>query len=561
MRVVASLLIAAGALLPLPLAGKVPPADVIITHAKVYTVEAQSPWAESIAIRGDRIVSVGPRRKVERFRGPATRTIDAGGRLVMPGIEDSHIHFVSGSRSLSRLDLSGARSIEDIRRAVRGWAAAHPNQKWVQGFGWLYTTFPGGFPDRKLLDELVPDKPAVMSASDGHSTWVNSAALAAAGIDRRTADPPNGVIRRDGNGEPTGVLQEAASRLVYNLIPKPTPEETLAAIRDGLAEAARQGVVRMHSLGGDFEHLELFDKLQAQGQLTARFSIAQRIEPPSISESQWNELREARRQHHDAWIEVYGVKLMLDGVIDAYTGAMLQPYSDRPDTSGKLFWDRDQYIRTVSALDRERFQVSTHAIGDAAIRLALDGYEAAARANGVHDARHKVEHIEDIAASDIPRFGKLGVVASFQPLHADPDPSWIGSWIPHVGPEREQRAMAWRSILRAHGRLAFGSDWPVVTMNPWRGIQMAVTRQDAHGQPPGGWLPNQKVTLTQAVRAYTLGGAWAMHRDHEEGSIAPGKLADLVMLSQNIFAVDPHTIGKTQVLLTIVGGKIVYDGR
>jgi predicted amidohydrolase YtcJ len=258
---------------------------------------------------------------------------------------------------------------------------------------------------------------------------------------------------------------------------------------------------------------------------------------------------------------VEGAKLMLDGVIDAYTGAMLQPYADRPETSGALFWDRNQYINTVSALDREHFQVSTHAIGDAAIRLALDGYEAAQRANGIHEARHKVEHIEDIAVADIPRFGKLGVVASFQPLHADPDPSWMGSWIPRVGPEREQRAWAWRSILRTHGRLAFGSDWPVVTINPWRGIQMAVTRQDAKGQPPGGWIPDQKLTLKQAVRAYTLGGAWAMHRDHEEGSIAPGKLADLVMLSQNIFAIDPHTIAKTKVLLTIVGGKIVYDGR
>jgi len=561
MRVVAPLLILAGGLLALPASAKVPPADVIITHAKVYTVEAQSPWAESIAIRGDRIIAVGMRRKVERFRGPATRTIDAGGRLVLPGIEDSHVHFVSGSRSLSRLDLSDARTLEEVRRKVREWVSAHPGQKWVQGFGWLYTTFPGGFPDRKLLDALVPDKPAALSASDGHSVWVNGAALAAAGIDRHTPDPLNGVIRRGSDGEPTGLLQEAAQRLVLSAIPQPTAEEPLAAIRRGLAEAARQGVVRMHSLGGDFEHLGLFEQLRAEGQLTARFSIAQRIDPPAITEQQWKQLREAQHRDHDAWIEVEGVKLMLDGVIDAYTGAMLQPYSDRPDTSGKLFWDREHYLSTVGALDREHFQVSTHAIGDAAIRLALDGYEAAARTNGARDARHKVEHIEAIAASDIPRFGQLGVVASFQPLHADPDPTWMGSWIPHVGPEREQRAMAWRSILHAGGRLAFGSDWPVVTINPWRGIQMAVTRQDAHGQPPGGWIPSQKVTLKQAIRAYTLGGAWAMHRDHDEGSIAPGKLADLVMLSQNIFAVDPHTIGETKVLLTIVGGKIVYDGR
>jgi len=544
---------------PRPKPAREPAADLILAHARVYTVDPDHPWAEEIAIRGDRIVAVGKAGEAEKFRGPLTRVIDAGGRLVLPGMEDSHVHFVSGGRTLGWLDLSETRTVPEVQERIRAWSRTHPKEPWVRGFGWVYTTFPGGLPDRRILDAAVPDRPALMSCADGHTFWVNSRALAAAGIDRTTPDPPNGAIRHGADGEPTGVLDEEALYLIRPLIAPPTRAELLAGMRKGLAEAARMGVVRMHSLGGDFEHLDLFEELRREKALTARFDVAPFIDPPAMTHAQGKELREARSLHHDDFLAVDGAKLMLDGVIDAYTGAMLEPYADRPDTKGKLFWDPKAYVETVVALDREGFQVSTHAIGDAAIRLALDAIEAAARANGKRDRRDKIEHVEAVAASDLPRFGSLGVVASMQPLQTNPDPSWIGSWIPHVGPEREQRAHAWKTLAKNGARLAFGSDWPVVSMSPWRGIQIAVTRQDFRGNPPGGWVPTERVTLAQAIEAYTLGAAWAVHRDRDEGSIAPGKLADLIVVSPNVFEADPHALAATKVLLTMVGGRVVHD--
>ena len=536
-----------------------PPADLIITNARIYTVDPGNPWAAAVAIRGARLIGVGGARAIDRLRGPRTRVLDAEGRLMLPAIEDSHVHFVAGALRMKLLDLSGATTLTEVRQRIRDWAAAHPRDPWIRGSGWIYTTFPGGLPTREELDRLVPDRPALMSCADGHSFWVNSRALAAARIDRRTPDPPTGSIRHDPDGEPNGILDEGAVILVTDLIPKPSRSELTAALLDALRAAAREGVVRMHSLGGDFEHLDIFDEIRRRHELTARLSVAMFVDPPAMTQSQWRELRAARRRYRDDWISVDGAKMMLDGVIDAYTGAMVEPYADRPDLRGKLLWDPAVYTGTVAALDRERFQVSTHAIGDAAIRLALDAYEAAASANGDRDRRDKVEHVEAIAASDIPRFARLGVIASFQPLHANPDPSWIGSWIPHVGPERERRAMAWKSLLRSGARLAFGSDWPVVPISPWRGIQIAVTRQDFQGNPPGGWIPSERITVPEAVHAYTMGGAYAMRRERDEGSVEAGKLADLIVLSQNIFEIDPHGIGDTKVLMTIVGGRVIYE--
>jgi hypothetical protein len=535
--------------------------DILITNAKVYTVNKRQPWAEAVAIRGDRIVFVGSAREAQAYRTSQTKVIDASGRLLLPGIQDNHVHFTSGSRSLEKVDLMGAKTIEEMQRRIKAFAQNHPRSAWVQGRGWMYATFPGNLPDKKFLDAVVSDRPAIMSCADGHTTWVNSKALALAGIDRNTRSPENGIIVQDANGEPTGALQEAASELVWKVVPDPTRDETLAALRQGLREAARVGVVRVHSLGGDFENLELLDQIRKEGGLTARFSVAYFVDPPGLDANGWKVLMDARGKYHDDWITQGGVKTMLDGVIDSLTGAMIDPYTKQGSNRGKLFWDPADYKKTVADLDAKGIQVSTHAIGDLAIRTALDGYENAARANGDHDMRHKVEHIEDISAVDIPRFAKLKVIASFQPLHANPEPNWMGSWITNVGPEREQRAFAWNAVLSAGGRLAFGSDWPVVTIDPWQGIQMAVTRQDFDGQPPNGWIPQLRVSVTDAVQAYTLGGAYALHRDTEEGSIESGKLADMIIVSQNVFTVDPHKIAETKVLTTIVGGKIVYQAE
>ncbi|MDH7513725.1 MAG: amidohydrolase [Clostridiales bacterium] len=540
---------------------KKPSADTILTNARVYTVDANKPWAEAVVVRNERILFVGSARDALRHRGPDTKIIDAEGRLILPGIEDSHVHFVSGSESLAKVDLSGTRTVEEVQERIRKFAADHPQAAWVQGRGWMYAAFPGNMPHKKFLDEVVPDRPAVMRCADGHTTWVNSRALSLAGIDRDTKDPENGKIVREENGEPTGALLEAAGALVSKVIPKPSPEETLAALREGLHEAGRHGVVRVHGMGGEFEALDLFDRLRREGSLTVRLSAAMWVDSPGPTDEDWKAYEEARTKFNDEWISTGGAKLMLDGVIDSGTGAMLDPYETQRENRGKLFWDPDAFKKAVAELNSRGLQVSTHAIGDAAIRLALDAYEEAARATEKSDFRNKIEHAENIAADDISRFGSLSIIASFQPLHANPDPAWMGTWIANVGPEREQRAFSWKAVLDGGGRLAFGSDWPVVTINPWPGMQLAITRQDFEGRPAGGWIPQQKVQLADAVYAYTMGGAYAMHREKDEGSIETGKLADLILLSQNIFDIDPHMIAETKVILTMVGGKIVYDAR
>jgi len=536
-------------------------ADIIITNAKIYTVDSKQPWAEAVAIRGSRIVFVGSARSAAELKGAQTKVIDAGGKLVLPGIEDSHVHFVGGSRNLDRVDLMGAKTVSEMQRRIREFSISHKSAVWIQGRGWMYATFPGNMPNKKMLDEVVPDRPALMSCADGHTTWVNSKALALAKIDRNTPNPANGIIVHDENGEPTGALQEAASSLVRKVIPEETKAEMLDALRRGLKEASRVGVTRVHSLGGDFEHLDLLETVRREGNLTTRFSVAYFVDPPGLTDKDWKALTAARNRYRDEWISEGGVKMMLDGVIDSFTGAMLEPYVGKGEEKGKLFWDPDIFKKTVAELDSKEVQVSTHAIGDAAIRLALDAYENAAKVNGPRDRRDKVEHIENVAQADIGRFAQLGVIASFQPLHANPEPNWMGSWIANVGPERERRAFAWKAVSSTNGRLAFGSDWPVVTINPWQGMQVAVTRQDFEGKPPEGWQPQLRVTMKEAIEAYTMGGAYSMFRENDEGSIETGKLADLIMVSQNVFEIDPHKIGETKVLTTMVGGKIVYEAQ
>lgn len=538
-----------------------PAADTIILNARVYTVDAGRPWAEAVAVREGRILAVGTTKAVSRHKASETLVIDAGGRLVLPGFMDSHIHFVSGSTSLAKVDLAGTKTVEEIQDRIRAFAGENPEASWVQGRGWMYAAFPGDMPHKKFLDEIVPDRPAVMSCADGHTTWVNSRALAIAGVSRDTKDPLNGTIMRDEAGEPTGALLEEAGSLVSRHIPRPTEEGTLASLRQGLSAAARLGVVRAHGMGGEFEALDLLDRLKSEGELTIRLSVSMWVDPPGPADEDWKAYEEARARYDDEWLSLGGIKLMLDGVIDSGTGAMLDPYENQRGNRGKLFWEPEAFKRAVAAFNAKGLQVSTHAIGDAAIRLSLDAYEEAALAAGNQHVRNKIEHAEDIAAEDIPRFGRLGVIASFQPLHANPDPTWMGTWIANVGPEREQRAFAWKAVLDTGGRLAFGSDWPVVTLSPWPGLQVAATRRSLEGYPESGWLPQHKVTLEEAVYAYTLGGAYAMHREKEEGSIEPGKLADLIIVSQDIFGIDPRDIAKTEVLLTMVGGRVVHDAR
>ena len=529
-------------------------------NAKIYTVNPQRPWAEALAVQGETILAVGSAREIDRYRGPHTRVIDAHGRMVLPGFTDCHIHFMEGSLGLLHVDLNGAATVYEIQKRVSAYAVAHPHDAWILGMGWNYPVFaPSGMPDRRILDEVVLDRPVFLEAYDGHTSWANSKALAVAGIARDTPDPPNGKIVRDEKGEATGALLEEAGELVSKFAPKPTRDERLAALRKGLHEANRVGLTRVHSAGGDFEWLDLYGELRHKGELTVRQYIAYFLNPPELTPADIEKAEQARRTYGDDWIAAGAVKTMLDGVVEAHTAAMLAPYSDDPTKSGALFWDPPKYKEAIAELDRRGFQIFTHAIGDRAVRLALDAYEEARTKNHTNDARPRVEHIETITAEDFPRFGKLGVIASFQPLHAYPDDDTLKIWARNAGSDRAGRAWVWHSIEATGGRLAFGSDWPVVTLSPWPGVQNALTRQTTEGDPPGGWLPKERISLEDTIKAYTLGAAIAGRREKTEGSLEPGKLADLIVLSQNLFDIPPNQTGKTEVLLTMVGGRIVYE--
>ena len=542
-------------------------ADVVLIHARIYSLNAQQPWAEALAIRDGKILAVGTEREISRYRSASTKVIDAKGRLVLPGFTDCHVHFMDGSFSMRQVNVEDAKTVAEVQERIKAYAAAHPNDPWVLGRGWSYPVFaPSGLPDKKQLDAIIPDRPAYIEGFDGHTWWANSKALEAAHITKDTPDPPGGTIVRDpATGEATGAIKEdAADAVIRRAIPEPSRKTKLQALRAGIKLANQFGLTRVHVLGGvnagrdDLHNVDLYEELRRNNELTVRFYLAYRLDPPKVSDRQLQEVVQARDRYRDDWISAGSVKFFMDGVIETHTAAMLAPYSDDPSVSGQLLWEPGEYQRAVTEFDSRGIQIFTHAIGDRAIRVALDSYANAAKTNGTKDARHRIEHIEDASAADIPRFGKLGVIASMQPLHAYPDEDIFKAWLPSAGPERAQRAFAWQSIQASGGLLAFGSDWPIVTLSPWPGLQNAVTRETTEGEPKGGWIPSERVSLADAIKGYTLNAAFAGHREKTEGSLEPGKLADLIVVSQNVFQVDPHELGKTKVTLTMVGGRVVY---
>jgi predicted amidohydrolase YtcJ len=540
---------------------RIAPADILIVHAKIYTLDPQKPWAEAVAIRKGKIIAIGREEEVERFRGIGTKRIDAGGKLVLPGFTDCHVHIMDGSVALGRINLEGAKNPADIQARLKEYAGQHPGTEWLMGRGWNYAMFGAAtLPDKKYLDEIFPDRPVFLEGYDGHTYWVNSKALALAGISKNTPDPPNGVIVRDPQtGEATGALKEDADALITKVIPSPSRAEQLTALRAGIKWTNQNGITRVHSAGWDFEFLPLLVELRRENQLTMRVHLAYRLSEHQLAQKDLEAIEAARKSFHDDWLDVNSVKFMLDGVVESHTAALLEPYTDLPSTKGSLFWDPQKYKEAVAELDKRGFQLYTHAIGDYAVRTALDAYEFAESKNHSKDRRNRLEHIETIDPADIPRFGKLGVIASMQPLHSYPDADTLDVWAKNLGPERASRAWMWKSIADAGGHYAFGSDWPIVTNNPWEGIQTAVTRQTDEGTPTGGFVPSQRLTVEEAVAGYTRNAAYAGRIEKTEGSLEVGKVADIIIVDRNIFEIDPHHIGETKVVTTIVGGKIVYE--
>ncbi|HMD41753.1 MAG TPA: amidohydrolase [Candidatus Acidoferrum sp.] len=540
---------------------RIAPADILILHAKVYTLNPQAPWAQAVAIRHGKIVAVGRDEVVGKMRGIGTKVIDAGGRLALPGFTDCHVHFLEGSLALGRVSLDGLTTVAEIQKRLMEYAREHPGDSWILGRGWNYAVFGElALPDKRYLDELFPDRPVFLEGFDGHSYWVNSKALALAGVTRTTPDPKNGFIVRDPEtGEPTGALEEDADALVRKAIPKLEELDKLKALRAGLKWANQNGITRVHSAGGDFEALPLLCQLRDDKQLSVRFYVSYRLDAYELRKEDLEAIESARKKYRDEWIDANAVKMMLDGVVETHTAALLAPYADRPSTKGALFWELPNYQYAVSELDKRGIELFTHAVGDYAVRTALDTYEMAGKKNHSKDRRPRIERIETIDDTDIARFGKLGVIASMQPLHSYPDADTLEVWARNLGPERASRAWVWKTIATDGGHYAFGSDWPIVTLNPWEGLQTAVTRQTKDGKPAGGFVPSERLTVAQAVSGYTIDAAYAGRREKTEGSIETGKVGDIIIVDRNIFEIEPHGIGATKVVFTIVGGKIVYE--
>jgi predicted amidohydrolase YtcJ len=540
-----------------------PPADLVLTGGRVWTAEAATPWADAVAIRDGRIVYVGDASGAARLRGPKTQLVELRGRLVVPGFDDAHIHMMSGALSLDRVDLIEDQTVQAVQARIRAFAAAHPASGWILGRGWLYGSFPGGLPTKEQLDAAVPDRPAYMECYDGHSGWANSKALARAGITKDTKDPVGGSIVRDPvTGEPTGALKEAATALIESRILRPIAEARYGLLLRALAQLNAQGITSVQDAGytpGEIDaELPVLERALREGKLTVRMTVSVQMSPGKVTEPVSSAAALAKT-HRGPLLRFGAVKGFVDGVIEAHTAAMLEPYSDDPSFgTGKPNWEPAALNAAVVAADKAGLQVYLHAIGDRGVRMALDAHEAALRANGRTDRRGRIEHIETISPDDYPRFKALGVIASMQPLHANPDQNNADVWSRNIGPERASRGFSWRNIEKAGGRLVFGSDWPVVTSDVMRGLYCAVTRKTKDGTPPGGWLPEQAVGLESALRHYTIDGAYASFEESEKGSIASGKRADLVVLSEDLFRRPPEAILKTRVLLTVMDGRVVH---
>jgi predicted amidohydrolase YtcJ len=536
------------------------PVDLIVINGQVYSADRDD-LAEAVAVRGNKVIRVGTNREIQRLRRAQTTVIDARGGAVLPGFNDAHAHLVSGGLSLDQVSLDGATTVDEIKETIRVWAAAHPERQWITGRGWYYQPFNGAMPTRQMLDALVPDRPAYLIAYDGHTGWANSAALKAAGITRRTRNPANGIIVRDARtGEPTGALKEAAMALMSTVAPQPTQEDRVAAIRAAIDEAHRLGITSVQDAGGPASDLELYDRLRKRNQLTLRVYQALRADA-TLDEAGLEELEQIRtRFADDPLLKTGAIKLVADGVIEAHTAAMLEPYANRGAIKGEARFTAEQMNRIVGMLDRRGWQVMTHAIGDAAVRMTLDAYAAAATTNPLPERgrRHRIEHIETIDPDDIPRFGALGVIASFQPVHATPSPAPGDVWSTNIGEARAARGWLWSSIARAKGPLAFGSDWPVMTFDPRVGLHVAVTRTTLDGLPKGGWIPAERLPLRRAIQVYTRDGAWASFDEQRKGTLTRDMLADIVVLSDDIFSAPPARLTTTEVVVTIADGKVVY---
>jgi hypothetical protein len=518
---------------------------------------------EAVAIANGRILAVGSDEEIRAYKGLNTQVIDLRGRLVVPGLADSHVHFIGGGFQLLEVDLKDAHSEEEFVRRISDKARTLPPGKWIQGGDWDEEAWPSRkLPERGLIDPVTPRTPVFISRYDGHAGLANSFALKLAGITKDTRDPVGGVIVRDAkSGKPTGILKDEAQELVAKVIPRPTESEMEEALRAALKEAARVGLTSLHDITVDTEswngsftgEIRMLRRAEREGWLTCRIYAITPI-------AHWEKLAEAGISHDmgSDFLKLGAVKAFADGSLGSRTGWMFEPYDDDRGNRGlpmPLMNPPSRMEALARQADEAGIQICTHAIGDRAVSAILNIYEAL---GGDHPAAHRfrVEHAQHLRAEDFARFGKLGIVASMQPYHAVDDGRWAEK---RIGHERARTSYAWRSMLDASVVLAFGSDWPVAPLDPLSGIAAAVTRATLDGRNPGGWFPEQRLTVEEALRAYTRGSAYAAFEEKDKGTIAPGKFADLVVLSEDLFRIPPQRIKDAHAEITMVGGRVVYQ--
>jgi predicted amidohydrolase YtcJ len=533
-----------------------PAADLIVRDAKIWTVDKATPTAQAVAVLGERIVAVGSDADVDAWRGPKTRVVDAGGKLLLPGFDDAHVHFVSGGAQLDSVQLTNATSAEEFARRIGDRAKITPKGEWILGGDWDETKWnPPQLPTRELIDRVAPDTPVFVMRYDGHMGVGNSLALRLAGITGKTPELPGGTIVKDAQGNPTGALKDAAMDYMNKVIPPTSHEQRVRAVKRALLHAAAVGVTSVQNMNPDYESIAVYSEMLDRGELTARIYAA-----PLITQGADDQAKIGiRRAFGGPWLRIGAVKGFADGSLGSRTAYFFDDYTDQPGYIGLLSDEMHPISlmrERMMTADKAGLQICTHAIGDQAISIVLDLYSELVKADGPRDRRFRIEHAQHMAAKDFDRFAQLGVIASVQPYHAIDDGRWAE---PRIGHDRASRTYAFRTFLNHGVRLAFGTDWDVAPLNPMMGIYAAVTRATLDGKHPNGWFREQKLTVAEAVEAYTMGSAYAEFQEKEKGSITAGKLADMVILSDDIFSIDPAKIRDVKVLKTFVGGKMVWD--
>src|SRR5580704_11176185 len=532
-----------------------PAADLIITNAKIWTVDKSEPNAQAVAMLGDRIAAVGSNAEIDAWRGPHSQVIDAGGKLLLPGFNDSQVHFVSGGIQLDSVDLKNAASPQEFARPIGERAKQTPRNEWIVGGNWDETKWnPPNIPVKELIDSLTPDTPVFVTRYDGHMGLANSLALRLAGITAQTPDPPGGTIVRDAQGNPTGALKDAATDYIDKVIPPLSHDRRVKVVKRALAYAAQVGVTSVQHMVASYADIEVYSELLQSGELTTRIYAA-----PLITHVDDQAKLGIGHAFGGPYLRIGALKAFADGSLGSGTAYFYEPFLNQGTNRGLLSDEmhpislmRDRYMEA----DAAGLQICTHAIGDEGISTILDLYADVIKAHGEADRRFRIEHAQHMAAKDFERFAHLHVIASVQPYHAIDDGRFAES---HIGHDRASRTYAFRTFLDHGVRLAFGTDWEVAPLDPILTVYAAVTRATLDGKNPGGWFPEQKLSVAETIEAYTMGSAYAEFQEKEKGSITPGKLADMVLLSDDIFSIAAEKIREVRVCRTIVGGKVVWD--